>query len=120
MTAHIVLYRAKPGTGPSDVRSLALAIDAACRGIPSVSRAIVGRITKQSSVGDLSVGDTTYDAAAVLEFADQAGLQEYLEHPIHIELSRLFWLHCQSTLVVDADMGDAATAPVAALLGLET
>lgn len=66
------------------------------------------------------MGDMTYDAAAVLEFTDQPALQVYLEHPIHKELSRLFWLHCHSTLVVDAEMGDAATEPVASLLGVKT
>jgi len=85
-----------------------------------VSRAIVGQIANQRVSRDDVIEGVTYDAAAVLEFADESALREYLDHPLHAELARLFWLHCGSTLVVDAEVGDPSIESVESILGLKT
>jgi hypothetical protein len=45
------------------------------------------------------MGDTTYEYAAVLEFADESGLMAYLHHPLHVHLGEMFWKCCDRSVV---------------------
>ena len=51
-----------------------------------------------------SFGDKTYNYAAIFEFADAAALKQYLSHPLHHELGRLFWEMCESTTIVEVEL----------------
>jgi len=104
--AHIVLFTPKAGLEPEDVRSFARLISDACRNIPTLVRSMVGRSVDVDAGYQRNFGDTTYKFAAILEFADQAGLVAYLNHPIHEELGRAFWEVCASTAILEVEFVD--------------
>lgn len=83
---------------------------------PSVRRAMVGRKVDIHSGTDRNFGDAAYSFSAVVEFDDSKGLIEYLQHPKHAELGRLFWLNCARTIVLEVESVDATTDSVIDLL----
>ena len=74
--------------------------------VESIKRAYVGRSVRLNPGYERSFGNKTYSFAAVLEFDDEAGLLEYLRHPKHDELGRLFWLWCDSTAIMEVETLD--------------
>jgi len=115
MISHIVLFEPKEGLSESDVRYFAQQLKDAMQSAPSVRRASVGRRVEVQS-GNRNFGDATYSFSAVVEFDDSKGLIEYLQHPKHVELGRLFWLHCARTVVLEVESVDATTDEVIDLL----
>jgi hypothetical protein len=61
-------------------------------------------------------GDTTYEFAAILEFTSKAALIDYLRHPLHHELGRLFWETCQRTVIVEVELHDGRNPDVVNIL----
>ena len=116
MISHIVLFEPKPDLSASDVRDFAQHLKAAMTAVPSVRRAVVGRKVEIHSGSGRNFGDATYSFSAVVEFDDSNGLIEYLQHPKHAELGRLFWLHCARTVVLEVESVDATTDEVIDLL----
>jgi hypothetical protein len=116
MISHIVLFEPKPGLADSDVRDFAQHLKSAMTAVPSVRRATVGRRVEIHSRSDRNFGDATYTFSAVVEFDDSKGLIEYLQHPKHADLGRLFWLHCARTVVLEVESVDATTDDVIDLL----
>jgi Stress responsive A/B Barrel Domain len=116
MTAHVVLFQPKPGIDPTDRAAFAVALSRACREIPSVRRAVVGKSSEFDAGYARSFGESAYAFAAVFEFDDHHGLVEYLTHPYHRELGRLFWRLCERTAIVEVELEDAKTADLEALL----
>ena len=106
MIGHLVLFNAKPEATESQLRSFARAISEACRLIPSIHRVQVGRRVAVDSGYLRLFGDKTYDYAAIFEFADTSALKQYLSHPLHHELGRMFWEMCESTTVVEVELAD--------------
>jgi hypothetical protein len=115
MISHIVLFEPKPDLAESDVRDFAQHLKDTMTAVPSVRRSMVGRKVAIHT-GDRSFGDATYSFSAVVEFDDSKGLNEYLQHPKHVELGRLFWLHCARTVVLEVESVDATTDEVIDLL----
>jgi hypothetical protein len=118
--AHIVLLRTKPGLSSEERLLFAQTFERACRSLPSIRRVRVGLVNVQNSSGRPEIGDKPYEVAAVLEFDGPAGLNHYLKDPGHTELARIFWQFCESTLIVDAEMGDPSQTSVASIFGLKT
>ena len=116
MTAHIVLFQPKPAATDADRAAFSSQFSRACREIPSVRRAIVGRAASIDAGYTRSFGDGQYEFAAILEFDDRDGLIEYLQHPLHKELGRLFWLVCERTAIVEVDLWDAKNVNLADVL----
>jgi hypothetical protein len=116
MISHIVLFEPKTGLSEADVRDFAQHLKAAMSSAPSVRRAMVGRRVDIDAGGGRKFGDATYTFSAVVEFDDSEGLIEYLQHPTHVELGRLFWLHCERTVVLEVESVDATTDKVIDLL----
>ena len=63
---------------------------------------------REASYAQAMPQDFSY--AAVIEFADLAALQTYLQHPAHDPLGSWFWKVSEATLVYDYEMTDAAEA----------
>jgi hypothetical protein len=106
MIAHVVLYEFRSDLDPGDQERLHRTVQMALASIPSVRRWMVGRrITLDASYEALM--ETSYGYAAVLEFEDRAGLRDYLEHPLHADVSRLFWSCSARTIVFDYDVIDS-------------
>jgi len=116
--AHIVLLRTKPGMSSEEQGLFAQTFERACRSLPSIRRVRVGLVNVQNSSGHPEIGDKPYEVAAVLEFDDQEGLDRYLKDPGHTERARISWQFCESTLIVDAEMGDPSRESVATIFGV--
>jgi hypothetical protein len=116
VTAHIVLFQPKADVPAADRAGFAASLERACREIPTVRRAVVGKAAEIDAGYTRSFGDNTYEFAAVFEFDDRDGLRQYLQHPLHQELGRLFWLVCERTAIVEVDLADAKTADLGMLL----
>ena len=106
MIAHIVLFNPKPGLSNGAVESFTQALGDCWRSVPAIRRAVVGPRVAVSPGYDRSLGDKTYQFAAIVEFDDREGLISYLNHPKHHELGRLFWEVCESTIVSEHEMED--------------
>ena len=106
MIAHIVLFTPKADVPADVVRSFAQSVLDVCTSVPSIQRAMIGRAVAVDPGYRRSMGLTTYKYAAVLEFADEVALLDYLKHPEHDKLGRLFWDVCEATAVVEVDGRD--------------
>jgi len=113
MTAHIVLFQPRADATPPDRAAFAESLARACRDIPSVRRALVGRAADIDAGYARSLGPDRFDYAAVLEFDDRAGLVAYLRHPLHQDLGQRFWRLCERTAIVEVDLIDARTDDLA-------
>ena len=106
MIGHLVFFNAKPEATDNQLRSFAKAISEACRQIPAIHRVQIGRRLIVDSGYARSFGDKTYNFAAIFEFRDDSALRQYLNHPLHHELGRMFWEMCESTTVVEVELTD--------------
>ena len=116
MVAHIVLFNPKLGLTPDQLRSFAQSVQDVTRQISTVRRALVGRAVHVVPSYPRSLGDQTYEFAAILEFDGIAELTDYLEHPSHRVLGRLFWDYCGSAVVMEAEFRDALVEDLAPAL----
>jgi hypothetical protein len=99
MISHIVLFRPKAEVTDAERRAFVAALEAACREVPSVRRAAIGRSRADDNGRE-------YPYTAVMEFDDAGGLAAYFAHPLHQPLARLFHQTCAATLVVNAETKD--------------
>ena len=106
MIAHLVLFNPKAGVGEVELRSFARAIADACRTIPTIRRSQIGKRIEFDAGYARSFGDQTYRYVAIFEFDNADALRQYLTHPTHRQLGRLFWEICDSTIVIEAAMTD--------------
>jgi len=106
---HLVLFRPKADLSPADRRSLADALAAAIREIPSIRRARVGTRVMHGRPYELLM-HTHYSHAAILEFDDVDGLQAYLRHPAHDALAAQFFAAFDEGLFYDFTLGEDVEA----------
>jgi hypothetical protein len=105
---HTVLFQPKSDVTAESRRLFVDALRRASREIPEVRRARVGRFTDVGASYQ-RLGDPPYEYVAVIEFDSVDDLRTYLEHPLHQELGRQFWLACDKTIIHDSsaeDVGD--------------
>ena len=108
MVIHIVLFRPKPEVPGPDREAIFSALSSASTQIPAVRRFSVGkRLTHGRPYEQLMTED--YPFAAVVEFDDLAGLQEYLNHPHHQKLGKLFYKLLDAGLVYDYEVVGSET-----------
>jgi stress responsive alpha/beta barrel protein len=106
MIGHLIFFNAKPQATDVQLRSFARAISEACRLIPAIHRVQIGRRAAVDAGYARSFGEKTYNYAAIFEFGDASALKQYLNHPLHHELGRMFWEMCESTTVVEVELAD--------------
>lgn len=107
MIQHLVLFTPRAGLSREERRTFAKATLTTLRASDAIRRFTVGRRIEIDAGYDRSLGDKAYEYAAVLEFDDRERLVRYLTSPDHAELGRLFWLACDSTIVVETEVVDA-------------
>ena len=112
MIAHVVLYEMRADLDPAERERLEHTVRATLQSIPSVCRWLIGHRTSLG-VSYEELMQPSYEYAAVVEFADAAGLRDYLEHPLHGELARLFWSCSARTLVFDYEVMETQTRTTA-------
>jgi hypothetical protein len=106
MIGHLILFRPKPGLAASDREALVTAFERALTDIPGILASRVGeRLTLGRPYDQLNAIDFPF--AALIEFADEAALRAYLDHPAHDELGRRFYQTAESALVFDFTIRDA-------------
>lgn len=114
MIAHFVLFHPRGDIGRQDRRALADAFSAAVTQIPSVRRARVGRrVTHGRPYEHLMAVDYSY--AVIIEFDDMAGLQSYLNHPVHEQLAAQFFAAFDQALMYDFEIDEGRDALTALL-----
>jgi hypothetical protein len=102
---HLLLFRPRADLAASERQGLAEAVAAAIQQIPKVRRARVGRrVTHGRPYEQLM--RTDYSHVAILEFDDLAGLQAYLNHPVHEELATRFFAVFEEALMYDYEVGE--------------
>lgn len=116
MVVHVVFFTPKPEVGTDGLRLFAQSIQELLRQIPGVERALVGKALHVPPEYSRSMGETTYEFAAVLEFQSTQQLVEYLNHPAHRQLGRLFWDYCGAAVVMEAEMHDVLRSELADLV----
>jgi len=111
MIAHVVLYEMRPDLDTADRDHLHHTIRTTFGSVPSLRRWMIGRRITLGLSYEIEM-HPGYEYAAVLEFDDRTGLLDYLDHPLHAELAKLFWSCSTRTLVFDYEMvaGDPGTA----------
>ena len=116
MIVHLVLFNPKPGIPEARRQEFAETVQRTCRQVASVKRAVIGRRTEIDAGYARAFGEKTYEYLAEMEFENQEGLDEYLNHPLHDRLGRMFWELCESTVVLECVAIDAKTEPIANIL----
>ena len=106
MILHVVLLRFRGDISEDELRAFTQLVSATCASIPTVKHAYVGKRVAVDAGYPRSFGESTYDAAAVLHFADRDGLIEYLRHPLHAELGKAFWQISSGAVVFETDVED--------------
>ena len=101
MISHVVLFRPRADVTEAERLAFVDALETACRQVPSVRRAVVGRSLPSDNGPD-------FPYVAVIDFEDEHGLNAYLTHPLHVPLARLFHQTCAATTIVNAETLDAS------------
>ena len=104
MVWHLVLMKPKTDLSPADSQALIDAFNRAMREIPTVREVRVGRRVTHGARYEAASPDAA-DFVVSIGFEDLAGLQAYLRHPAHDELSARFYSSLSSALVYDFEAG---------------
>ena len=107
--AHVVLFRPRAGLDQAAGRALLEAIEATPGQVASVRRLWVGRRVEPAPTYLLGQMPD-FPFASVIEFDDRAGLEAYLAHPWHAEISRRFYAVVESAQAFDFETADARAA----------
>jgi hypothetical protein len=116
MIAHIVHYKPTATASRDLLLSCAQLLERLSREVPGVIRASVGRMIEIDAGYPREFGETTYRNTCILEFEDKTSLVNYLNHPLHRELGRLFWELCDSAAILETEMVDAKRESLTRLL----
>lgn len=118
MISHVVLMKVRQTLPATDLRALVHAFDRAVREIPTVRGVRVGRRVTHGAGYEMAVPDVA-DYIAIIDFDDLAGLQTYLRHPAHVEVSARFSHSLKLAMVYDFEVGGIETLHVGGFLQTE-
>jgi hypothetical protein len=103
MIAHVVLFRPKSGLTAGERQAFVGALEHALTQIDLIARATIGRrITLGRLYDQQNAADFPF--VAILEFATEADLRAYLEHPAHVDLGRQFYFASEQSLAFDFEV----------------
>ncbi len=108
MTLHVVLFTPRVDVTDAERQTFGRSLEHALTSIPSVRRFHVGRRVRTGAAYDALPGDFAF--CAVIEFEDLAGLRDYLGHPAHAEVGRLFYTTTRDAFAADYEAVDAEPA----------
>lgn len=104
MLGHLVILTPRPGLTAGDRLALVRAFRHAVTSIEGVRGVRLGRRVTHGADYERTAPPGA-GILALIEFEDLAGLQAYLRHPAHDELSARFHESLDSALVLDFDLG---------------
>jgi hypothetical protein len=99
--SHIVLFRPRATLTAEERQTLVSALRAAVEGIPTITRASIGRRTLLNRAGYETEMREHYEYSAVLEFNSELDLRSYLDHPAHRDLGKLLFTSAEAVLAYD-------------------
>ncbi len=104
MIVHVILF--EPRADLTDVQRQQVLDDmrAAAGSIPSLRRCRIGRRLRHGAPGYEAMMKVDYQYAAIMEFEDRAGLEEYLRHPAHHAAGRHFTMSAANALAYDYEV----------------
>lgn len=96
---HLALFRPAPGLPAAEREALVTALRRALSDIALIRRA---RIARRRLLGRLyDQGAPPYEYLVLLEFASEADLRAYLDHPAHDDLGRHFYESADAAAAFD-------------------
>lgn len=108
MIVHIVLFEPRADLSDADRQRVIADMKAAAASIPSLRRCRIGRRILHGLPGYEAAMRTNFQYAAIMEFADQEGLEAYLRHPAHHSAGQHFTTSASSALAYDYEVSEAA------------
>jgi Stress responsive A/B Barrel Domain len=100
MIAHVVLFRPKANLTGDERQAFVDALEHALTEIDLIKRSTIGRRVRLGRLYDQQ-NAVDFPFAAILEFATEADLLSYLEHPAHLNLGRQFYVASEQSLAFD-------------------
>lgn len=107
MIVHVILFEPRPDLADAERQQVIDDLRAAAASIPSLRRCRIGRRLRHGMPGYEAVMTVDYQYAAIMEFDDRAGLEEYLRHPAHHAAGRHFTMSAANALAYDYEVEDA-------------
>lgn len=101
MISHVVLFRPKASLSADERRSLIEALKHAVDGIAQITLATIGRRVLLNRPGYETAMAEHFEYSAILDFATEADLRAYLDHPAHDDLGRLLFDYADAVLAYD-------------------
>lgn len=101
MISHVVLFRPRPTLTATERATLIDALRAAVSGIPTIQRATIGKRLLLNRPGYETLMTEDFEYSALLEFASEAELRSYLDHPAHLDLGRMLFTAAEAVLAYD-------------------
>lgn len=107
MIAHVVLFQPRGDVDDHTRAEFLESVAGAASQIPSIRRFRIGRRVVHGLPGYEQTMTAHYGYAAIIEFEDAQGLRDYLRHPAHAVVGRLFSTSAERALAYDFDLIDA-------------
>ena len=103
MIAHVVMFRPPASLSHAEREGLLDAMTHAFSSIDAIARVRVGR-RKLIGRGYEGLMTEHMEWLAVLEFANEADLRTYLDHPAHVDIGKRFFQTAEAALVYDFEV----------------
>src|SRR5215216_6227410 len=98
MIHHVVLFRPRATLTGAEREALIASLRNAVTGIPSITRAVIGRRVLLGRSGYETQMAEHFEYSAILEFDSEADLRAYLDHPAHVALGGLLFASADAVL----------------------
>jgi hypothetical protein len=108
--AHIILFAPRSDLSPAQREEVLSAFSRATTAAPTVRNVRIGRRILHGLPGYEQLMRTDFEYAAIVEFDDVAGLEEYLRHPAHAAAGRHFAESAAAALAYDYALVPAGEA----------
>lgn len=115
MITHLVLFSPKASLDAGERAETIAALERACSDIPQIARVRVGRRRRLGYAYD-ALAPVAFEYAVIMEFASEADLDAYLNHPAHVALGHHFNNSADIALALDFTIGDASQIQAIAAL----
>ena len=110
MIAHIILFAPRSDLSPGQREEVLTAFTRATSAVPSVRNVRIGRRILHGLPGYEQMMRTDFEYAAIVEFDDVSGLEEYLRHPAHAAAGHHFTESAAASLAYDYALVPAGEA----------
>jgi len=104
LIVHLVLFTPRPDLGEPERTTIRETLQRALTGIPSIRSYSVGRRVRLGTTYD-RVAPLDFEFLVAIDFEDERALSDYLAHPAHQQLGRMFYETSAHALACDFKLG---------------